>query len=230
MSKHVLLKDKAKVHLFLAGDSTVADYPASQAPMAGWGQMLGAFFSDEVVIQNEARCGKSSKSFILEGHFQRIVGKIGNGDYLFIQFGHNDEKPDGTEPFTTFQSFLSQYIDMARQKGATPVLVTPVHRRRFDEAGRLVNTHGEYPAAIRELSELRQVPLIDLCAATEGLYQSLGPEDSKQLFVWFTPGEHQNYTEGVEDNTHFSEYGAKEVARLVIERIADMGLPLTACM
>lgn len=219
---------KANIRIFVAGDSTVASYPANQAPMAGWGQMLGLFFSDEVEIRNEARCGKSSKSFIHEGWLKQILEEIAEKDYLLVQFGHNDEKPNGTEPFTTFQEYLAQYITGARQKGAIPVLVTPVHRRHFGDDGRLKNTHGDYPAAMKQLANALQVPLIDLWARTETLYQSLGPEASKRLFVWLAPNENSNYPEGVQDNTHFHECGAKEVAKLAVDEIVKLHLPLAA--
>nr|WP_274655194.1 rhamnogalacturonan acetylesterase [Paenibacillus humicola] len=206
----------------------MADYPPEQAPMAGWGQMLGRLITGGAAVRNEARCGRSSKSFIREGHFTRITASIGKGDYLFIQFGHNDEKPGGTEPFTTFQAHLRQYVDAARQSEAEPVLFTPVERRRFDGSGKLAPTHGHYPAAVRELAAAMQVPLIDLTAATGELYRELGPEASKRLFVWLKPGEHANYPDGAEDNTHFNETGAVEVARLAVRHIAAAGLPLAA--
>jgi lysophospholipase L1-like esterase len=214
-----------RIHLFLAGDSTVADYPPDKAPMAGWGQMLPFYLTDDVVVENHAANGRSSKSFVQEGRLERIREQIQEGDYLFVQFAHNDEKPHGTGPFTTFQEYLKQYIDGARHRGATPVLVTPVHRRLFED-GKLKMSHGEYPAAIVQLAEREEVPLIDLMARTQSLYESLGEEGSKRLFVWLRPGEHPNYPEGVQDNTHFHECGAKEVARLVVEEMLRIGLPL----
>lgn len=217
---------KKKIQVFLAGDSTVANYPDHQAPMAGWGQLIGTYFSNDVSVCNEARCGKSSKSFVEEGRLQKILDGIQSGDYLLVQFGHNDNKPRGTLPFTTFQQYLTQYIDGAREKGALPVLVTPVQRRRFDDNGLLVPTHGEYPEAIFQLARQKEVPVIDLLERTEKLYLSLGIEGSKRLFVWFQPNEHPNYPEGVLDNTHFHEFGADLVAQLVIDEIRKLQLPL----
>ncbi|WP_246040270.1 GDSL-type esterase/lipase family protein [Ectobacillus funiculus] len=122
-----------------------------------------------------------------------ILERIRPNDYLFIQFGHNDQKTYGTEPFTTYQSCLTQYITGAREKGAIPVLVTSVHRRSFDSEGKLVNTLGDYPEAMKQLAALSNVPLLDLWSKTEGFYQSLGVEGSKRLFVWFEPDKHPNY-------------------------------------
>ena len=147
-------------------------------------------------------------------------------DFLFIQFGHNDQKSYGTEPYTTFQSNLTEYITGARAKGAYPLLITPVHRRKFNEDGILENTLGEYPEAMMELAEKLDVPLIDLWSKTRKLYEELGVEGSKKLFTIFAPNEQPNYPDGIIDNTHFSEHGAKEVGKLVIEGIRELRLPI----
>ena len=215
-----------RIQVFLAGDSTVANCPEHEAPMAGWGQVLGSFFTEQVIVHNEARGGRSSNSFITERRLTSILERIRPNDYLFIQFGHNDQKTYGTEPFTTYQSCLTQYITGAREKGAIPVLVTSVHRRSFDSEGKLVNTLGDYPEAMKQLAALSNVPLLDLWSKTEGFYQSLGVEGSKRLFVWFEPDEHPNYPKGIQDNTHFCEEGATEIAKLVIEGIQELQLPL----
>lgn len=218
------------IQVFVAGDSTAASYPEEQAPMAGWAQMLQAHFGPEVAVRNNARCGRSSKSFIEEGHFGRIEENIREGDYLFIQFGHNDEKPGdrGTEPYTTFQEHLERYVELARRKKAHPVLMTPVQRRKFDESGHLLQTHGDYPDAVRQLAARLSVPLIDMTERTEELYRSYGSEASKELFVWLKPGEHPNYPDGAQDDTHFHEKGAEQVCLLVLEEIRKLKLPLAA--
>lgn len=211
-----------KKRIYIAGDSTAASYPPEQSPMAGWGQMLGEFLTDEVMVCNEASCGRSSKSFMDEGRLKPIAENIRQGDYLFIQFGHNDEKPEAerhTDPFTTYLDHLLQYIAAARKKEATPVLFTSVARRHFNEAGELIPTHGDYPTAMKKLASEQKVLLIDMEAKTDALYRSLGPEDSKQLFVWLKPGEHPNYPKGVQDNTHFNEQGAREVAKIVVSQL-----------
>lgn len=216
------------VRIFLAGDSTVANCPEHEAPMAGWGQVLQSFFTERVIVHNEAMGGRSSNSFIEEGRLNSILETIKPNDYVFIQFGHNDQKPYGTQPFTSYQACLIQYITGVREKGALPVLVTSVHRRHFDSKGMVVNTLGDYPTAMKQVAAAYDVPLLDLWAKTELLYQSLGEEESKRLFVWFEPNEHPNYSDGIQDNTHFCEDGAREVAKLVIAGIQELQLSLAA--
>ncbi|MBB6635654.1 rhamnogalacturonan acetylesterase [Cohnella thailandensis] len=213
--------------LFLAGDSTVTDQPEDGYPYAGWGQMLASMLKHDVIIANEAASGRSSKSFIEEGRLDVIWNEIKPNDFLFIQFGHNDQKPDEerhTEPSTTYKEYLRRYIDGARERGAHPVLVTSVHRRFFAEDGTLQNTHGSYLDAVRELAEETGTPLIDLAARTKTLLEELGPEDSKQLFMWGARGEFANFPGGIEDNTHFQEQGAIRIAGLVVEEIRRIGL------
>lgn len=219
------------IRLFIAGDSTAASYPQLRLPMAGWGQMIGRYFTDSVKVVNEARNGRSSKSFIDEGYLNRIVDVIQEGDYLLIQFGHNDQKQESerrTEPFGTYQMYLKKYIDAARSAGATPVLITPVQRRHYDNKGNYVPSHGDYPEAVRQLARQEGVACIDLCALSEEKLVLLGPDGSKSLFVWLQPGEHPNYPNGSEDNTHFNERGACEMAWLVREELLRTGLPISA--
>ena len=218
---------KKPINIFLAGDSTVANCPPHEAPMAGWGQVLQAFFTDDVKVYNYVKGGASSNSFIEEGRLQLILDAIEPTDYLFIQFGHNDQKPYGTEPFTSYQSSLTKYVIGAREKGAVTVFITSVHRRSFDENGRLVNTLGDYPNAMIQLSTKLGVQLIDLWSKTGELYQSLGPERSKKLFMWLEPNCHPNYPNGIQDNTHFCEEGAKQIAKLVVEGIKEIRLPIS---
>jgi lysophospholipase L1-like esterase len=214
-------------NIFLAGDSTVASCPRNEAPMAGWGQEFLSFFSEDIKVHNFAKGGASTNTFIEIGYLGIILEFIQHNDYLFIQFGHNDQKSFGTQPYTTYQSYLTEYVQGARDKGAIPILVTSVHRRNFDEEGRLVNTLGDYPKSMMQLAENLDVQLINLWEKTEKLYQSLGPEGSKQLFTWFSANENPNYPDGIQDNTHFCEHGAKEVGKLVIEGIKELQLPIT---
>ncbi|WP_051620595.1 rhamnogalacturonan acetylesterase [Paenibacillus sp. UNC451MF] len=219
-----------KTRIYIAGDSTAANYPPEQSPMAGWGQMIGELLTDDAEVCNEASCGRSSKSFMDEGRLKPIADNIQQGDYLFIQFGHNDQKPDAerhTEPFTTYLDHLLQYIAAARRKGATPVLFTSVARRNFNDEGVLVPTHGDYPAAMKKLASEQTVLLIDMEAKTDELYRSLGSEASKRLFVWLEPKEHPNYPDGVRDNTHFNEQGAREVAKIVVSQLIKVCPELT---
>lgn len=214
--------------VYLAGDSTVCDQENS--PYAGWGQALGCFFKKGVSISNHAYSGRSSKSFIEEGRLAKILENIKEGDYLFIQFGHNDQKDDKryTEANTTYKIMLKVYIDEARKRGAVPVLVTPVARRHFDENGKIVGSglHFGYPQAMRELAEKENVFLIDLLQMSSQLYEKLGVEESKKLFVHAKPGEYPQFPEGVEDNTHLNMYGAYEIAKLVVEGIKKVDLKL----
>ncbi|WP_416234449.1 rhamnogalacturonan acetylesterase [Paenibacillus sp. JNUCC31] len=213
--------------VFLAGDSTVTDQPESGYPYCGWGQLLPAQFKHDVAVDNHAQSGRSSRSFINEGRLDAMMEHIKPEDFLFIQFGHNDEKPGperGTEPFTTYKQYLKKYIDAAREAKAHPVLVTPVHRRYFADDGTLTDTHGDYIVAVRELAEEEGVPLIDLAERSRLLFEQAGVEGSKEDFMWVLPGEFVNFPAGVEDNTHFQERGAHRLAAQVAEAIRELRL------
>lgn len=225
-------KETNPVTVFLAGDSTMQSYTADKAPLAGWGQMLGFYFTEKVTIRNHAMSGRSSKSFIDEGRLDTLIGEIEAGDYLFIQFAHNDENKEDparyTEPSTTFVAYLKQYINGAREKGAYPVLITPVERRWIFSGAKVRQSHGDYPAAITRLGKEEGVPVIPLHEKSIALLEQLGEEQSKSLFLWLEPGEHANYPEGIRDNTHFNEHGAAEMAKLVVQGIREAKLPLAA--
>ncbi|SFJ49978.1 Lysophospholipase L1 [Halobacillus dabanensis] len=219
-----------KRQIFLAGDSTMADYPSSSFPQKGWGQELSSFFSNEVHIQNKAMNGRSSKSFINEGRLEEIEKKLQPGDYLFIQFGHNDSKPEDarrTDPYSSYQDNLNTFIEAAKSKEAIPVLLTPIQRRKFTEEGTLHQTHGTYPAAMRQFAQTQSVTLIDLTALTSDLLLDLGPERSKQLFMWLNKNESPNFPEGAEDDTHLNQKGARQIAKMVAESIAQQQDPLS---
>ena len=205
--------------IFVAGDSTAATYATADHPRAGWGQALPVFLRPGAEVVNEALSGASSKSFVDLGRLDRILAAIRPGDTLLVSFGHNDEKAEDparwTEPWTTFQDYLRRYLDGARAARARPVLVTPVERRRFTADGVPYESHGEYPAAMRALAAATRTPLIDLTASSFALWAALGPERTKDHFLWLDPGESPNYPAGVADNTHFAAHGAIEVARLV---------------
>ncbi|MFD1953573.1 rhamnogalacturonan acetylesterase [Paenibacillus thailandensis] len=211
--------------IFLAGDSTVTDQETF--PYAGWGQMLPLYLNAEVAVVNEAKSGRSSKSFLNEGRLQPILDRIKPKDFLFIQFGHNDEKTDeerATDPFTTYKQYLNVYIKEARERGAIPVLITPVQRRKFGADGKIIDTHGDYVTAMKELAAEENVPLIDLTASSTALYESMGDEPSKALFMWAYPGEFAAFPEGAKDDTHFQELGGIRIAGLVKDGIKELGL------
>ncbi|SEQ58390.1 Lysophospholipase L1 [Streptomyces sp. yr375] len=200
--------------LYIAGDSTAAQKYADAAPETGWGMALPFFLHEDRPVANHAVNGRSSKSFVDEGRLDAVLAAIRPGDFLLIQFGHNDEKNTDptryTEPWTTYQEYLRMYVDGARAKGARPVLATPVERRSFDAEGTARPTHGEYPAAMRALAESERVALLDVQAWSLALWQELGAEATKTYFNW-TPTE--------QDNTHFNPPGAIAVARLVAEEL-----------
>ncbi|QQQ79354.1 rhamnogalacturonan acetylesterase [Saccharothrix sp. 6-C] len=221
------------VHVYVAGDSTASTYVSSSAPRAGWGQALPVFLTPDAVVVNVAKSGAGSKSFVDLGRLDHILARIKPGDRLLISFGHNDEKIEDparyTEPSTTYKSYLSQYVDKSRAKGAVPVLVTSAERRRFTDAGVISPTHGAYPAAMRELAAAKRVPLVDLTASSTALWNRAGVEGTKEHFLHLAAGQHPDYPDGVQDNTHFQAFGAIEVARLVATSLRDQGvLPAAA--
>jgi lysophospholipase L1-like esterase len=205
--------------VFVAGDSTAATYATADVPRAGWGQALPVFLRPGIAVVNGALSGASSKSFADLGRLDLILAAIRPGDTLVVSFGHNDEKIDDparyTEPWTTFQDYLRLYLDGARAAHAHPILVTPVERRRFTADGVPYLSHGDYPDAMRALAHETRTQLIDLTASSFALWSALGPEKTKDYFLWLDPGESPNYPDGVVDNTHFQAHGAIEVARLV---------------
>jgi lysophospholipase L1-like esterase len=212
--------------VFVAGDSTAATYATADVPRAGWGQALPVFLHPQIAVSNGALSGASSKSFYDLGRLQLILDAIKPGDVLLVSFGHNDEKAEDparyTEPWTTFQDYLRLYLDGARAKRAHPVLVTPVERRRFTADGTPYLSHGEYPDSMRALAESTRTPLIDLTALSFALWSTLGPDATKDYFLWLDAGESPNYPTGVADNTHFQAHGAIEVARLVVDAGCDI--------
>ena len=213
--------------LYIVGDSTVTDQPQDGYPYTGWGQMLPLFIKTDAAVANYAVSGRSSKSFLEEGRLTPILDQMNANDYLFIQFGHNDQKLDAeraTTPFTTYKEYLNIYIQEARLRGAVPILVTPVQRRFFDNAGKIIDTHGDYITAMKELAEEENVPLIDLAEESRQLFEALGPKETKSLFMWAWPGEFPNFPKGAEDNTHFQERGGIAVATLVADCIKNQNI------
>ena len=212
--------------IFLAGDSTVCDQ--TDEPWAGWGQMLPAFFQRGISVANHAHSGRALKSFQWEGRLDAILKQIKPGDYMFVQFTHNDQKQGAAhvEPFTTFKDELGVYIKAARDKGAIPVLVTSMHRRFFDESGHIENTLGDYPEAMRQKAREEGVALLDLNAQSRVLYEAWGPEKSKAAFVWFPANTFPKQDKPLKDNTHFTNYGAYELVRCLVAELQKSDLDL----
>src|SRR5690606_28033448 len=174
--------------IFLAGNSTVVD--EAREPWCGWGQMFTRFLKPGVAVANYAESGQAADTFVSSGRLDKLLSKIKKGDYLFIEFGHNDQKQkgEGKGPFTSYKTNLKYLSDKAREKGAFPVLITPMHRRCFDEQGKVINTQGEYPDAVRQLAQEENISLIDLTAMSAVLYEAWGVEGSKKAFVHFPAG------------------------------------------
>ena len=185
-----LYKDRQK-KLIWVGDSTVAFNGAGTYPQTGIGQEFDRYIKREYVVFDFAKNGASSKSFYDAGRFEPAIEVMEEGDFLFIQFGHNDEKPKEdrhTDPFTTYQEYLMRYVNTAREKGVIPVLITPLSRRLFCEDGTIENSHGEYPAAVKELAEREQIALIDLTEKSRVLYEQTGDLESRKWFMYFPVG------------------------------------------
>lgn len=201
--------------IFLIGDSTVED---NRPPFRGWGWALPCFTAPGVEVANHAVSGRSARSFSAEGRFEPVRAAMQPGDLLLIQFGHNDEKDTEelhTDPEGSFRDFLSLYCDAAIEKGALPVLISPVSRRVFMNSSFLLYTHGEYPSAMRRLAAERGIPYCDLETASRRLYLSLGENKTAELFVRLAPGENADFPDGHNDLTHFNAVGAKAIAELV---------------
>ncbi|MEO8532871.1 MAG: rhamnogalacturonan acetylesterase [Flavobacterium sp.] len=213
-----------KATLYCIGDSTMANKKdPDKNPEHGWAQVLQSFFNNNIVVENKAVNGRSTKSFINEKRWDSIYKKLKKGDYVFIEFGHNDEKiADSiryTNPHTSYRHNLIRFVKESREKGATPILLTSIARRNFNEQGVLVPTHGDYPLETRLVAQEYKVPFIDLEYYTELLEQSYGPEKSKLLHLHFKAGEVPYYKEDKNDDTHLSLKGATEIAKIVISQI-----------
>jgi lysophospholipase L1-like esterase len=207
------------VTVFLAGDSTVTDQP--REPYAGWGQMLPRFFRQGVAVSNQAESGLALYSFERQKRLDKVLSMMRPGDYLFVQFGHNDQKDKspGAGPFTTYKANLKRFVAAARGKGGIPVLVTPMERRRFDADGKPVPTLADYAEAVRQAAAEDKVPVIDLNAMSLKLYAALGPEASTKAFVHYPANAFPGQPTPLKDDTHHSAYGGYELARCVVEGI-----------
>jgi lysophospholipase L1-like esterase len=205
--------------IFLAGNSTVTDQ--ENEPWASWGQMFPNFLKPEIVVANYAESGETLLAFKREKRLQKILSQMKPGDYLLMEFAHNDQKPGSNhlDAMTTYKDELKYFMTEARKKGGKPVLVTSTNRRRFDEHGKIINTLEEYPEAMRQLAKDENVSLIDLNAMSKVFYEALGPEISKKAFVHYPANTYPGQDKPLADDTHFSPYGAYELAKCVTEGI-----------
>ncbi len=230
ISGYAFILPGKKVTVFLIGDSTMANKPLENNPERGWGQLFPNYFTDELEIQNHAVNGRSTKSFINEHRWDTVMSRLKAGDFVMIQFGHNDEKfEDSTRSapaHTLYKTNLERFVNDVRSKGATPILITPVMRRKFDDAGKFVDQHGDYPGVVKEVAAAMKVAIIDLHKSSEKLIVKEGVEDSRRFFLTIPAGHFKKNKARVEDNTHFSEYGAASMASLVCESIKEQNLPL----
>jgi lysophospholipase L1-like esterase len=209
--------------IYLAGDSTVVDQDVE--PWAAWGQMLPRFFRPGVVVANHAESGETTRSFVTERRLTKVMSLIQPGDYMFIQFAHNDQKP-GAVSLDDYRKLLIDFIAQTRAKGATPVLVTSMNRRTFDAEGKINNSLAGYPDAMREVAAEQHVALIDLNAMSKTLFEALGPDGTLKAFMHYPANSFPNRTEAISDDTHFNKYGAYELARCVVNGIRQAKLPL----
>ena len=211
--------------LYICGDSTAASYKPEEAPITGWGQVLNEFVPG-IRIENRAMGGRSTKSFLSEGRLQKIELEIQPGDLLLIQFTHNDTSDlvwRHTDPWTSFYHNLEIFVDTAILHGARPVLMTPICRRYWLN-GELLDSHGDYPDAVRVLAAQRNIPLIDLYQKSVELVRSLGDAESKKLYLHVEKGVYPAYPVGSADDTHTKRAGAEAYARMTAEALKALGL------
>lgn len=246
---------KRNITIFTIGDSTMANKKLEgENPERGWGQMLSRYFTDDITIDNHAVNGRSSKSFIDEGRWDAVLSKIQKGDYVFIQFGHNDEKDDPnrhTDPGTTFDANLKKFVEDTRAKGGIPVLFNSIVRRNFgkadgnavanaikqddirngidpkapkdsiEEGATLIDTHGAYLISPKNVAKELNVTFIDLNSLTHKLVEGMGPQKSKELYLWVEPKTVPALPNGREDNTHLNVHGASVVAEMAVKAVAE---------
>lgn len=227
------LLPQQNIKIYLIGDSTMCNYPTRQRPVTGWGMPFANYFDQTVTIDNRAKGGRSSRTFLEENRWQPIADSLNAGDYVFIQFGHNDEakEPQFAARYTSIPDYktnLIKFITETRAKNAIPVLVTPVSRRSFDKEGKTKETHIEYSKAVFEVGEKYNVPVIDLDKKSRELYQQMGEANTRLMFMELDSAEHPNYPLGRHDGTHFNEFGARKMAEIVLNDIKEKNLELAS--
>lgn len=216
------------------GDSTMAEKRDDRRPETGWGECIARHLRPDaaVSVRNHAVNGRSTKSFIAEGRWDSVLDSLRPGDYVFIQFGHNDNKPEDSTRFTNastiYKENLRRYVSDTRARKATPVLLTSIVRRNFNESGVLVDTHGGYPDAMRQVAAELGVTLVDAQLLTEKLVLALGPDSSRSLYMHLAPTDSPNYPDGRADDTHLKTAGAERVAALIINDLKTRDARLAA--
>jgi lysophospholipase L1-like esterase len=221
-------QQEQKITVYLIGDSTMADKEVIAYPETGWGMPFHYFFDSTVTVDNRAKNGRSTRTFIEQGRWQSVFDNLHEGDYVLIQFGHNDEVPSKGS-YTTPEDFvnnLEKFVNESRNKKAVPVLITPVARRKFDSSGKIEETHAQYTQLVKDVAKKLDVPLIDLDKESQEMLQKLGPDDSKYLYNYLQPGENPHYPDGHKDDTHFNELGARKMAEIVLHDIRKLNLEL----
>lgn len=220
---------KKKTKVYLIGDSTMSVKEIKAYPETGWGMPFEFFFDSSIQVDNRAKNGRSTGTFISENRWKPVYDSLSAGDYVFIQFGHNDESIQKTDRYVTPEQFkinLERFVKETREKKALPVLITAVARRKFDSNQHIVDGHGIYTQIVRDLSIELDVPMIDLQKSSTNLFEKWGVENSKLLFNHLEKDEHPNYPDGKVDDTHFNELGARKIAQLVLEDIKKLNLDL----
>jgi lysophospholipase L1-like esterase len=211
--------------IHLVGDSTLAKQLTNRRPLTGWGEPFASMLCDTVKVMNHAKNGSSTKSFLADGHWQRLLKQLRTGDIVMIQFGHNDQKAADDHLYASawqgYRSNLEHFVNDVRVHGAEPVLLTPIVRRAFDAQGKLQQTHGDYPRAAQAVAADMKVKLIDLNTTTYKLVDAMGPVESKALYLHLAAGDHANYRSGQQDDTHLSPKGALTVATIVTAYLKD---------
>ncbi|HEX5651565.1 MAG TPA: rhamnogalacturonan acetylesterase [Chitinophagaceae bacterium] len=223
-----LQQPKKKIRIWLIGDSTMSVKNVKAYPETGWGMPFVYFWDTTVTVENRAMNGRSTRTFLEENRWQPVVNELQQGDYVLIQFGHNDEVPTKKSyvPEKDFKKNLEKYISDTKDKMAIPVLITPVARRKFDSTGFIQETHPVYAQLVRDVAKENNVYLVDLAEKSKQLFQQLGPEASVYLLNYLEPGVHPNYPNGKKDDTHFNELGARKIAELVLAEIRHLKLEL----
>ncbi len=231
MLQFALTPSREMVNIYSIGDSTMCNIDTTENnPGRGWMQVIGTYFKPNVNIFNMAASGRSSKSFRNEGKWDKVINKVAEGDYVFIQFGHNDKKKDSlrhTDPETTFRENIVNYIHEVKARKGIPILFTSIPRRVYDSKGKLSDTHGKYVTVVRLIASELNVPMVDLNKKTVEYINQLGPEQSKSLFIHIGPGVSSRFPNGKKDDTHLSKEGAREVARLATNGLKELQLPIS---